>query len=132
MTIETSPVFSATYTQAPSTIIAAIEFNPSSAGTLCEVQKVTAVQTVRHAALKSTCTSFGRVLVFQRDCTRAPPRPIRTVSPKLKQAIPISTNTKLIEIVVLKPGRRIFIAEASIAKAKNTTKLLRFSEFQRE
>src|SRR5713101_6438943 len=102
MTIETNPVFSATYTQAPSTIIAAIEFNPSSAGTLCEVQKAAAVQTVRHAALKSTCTSFGRVCVFQRDCTSAPPRPINTVSPKLNKAMPARMKAKFVEIVVLK------------------------------
>jgi hypothetical protein len=32
--------------------------------------------------------------------------------------MPIRMNTKFVEIVVLKPGRRIFIAEAAIASAK--------------
>jgi hypothetical protein len=32
--------------------------------------------------------------------------------------MPIRMNTKFVEIVVLKPGRRIFIAEATIASAK--------------
>jgi hypothetical protein len=41
-------------------------------------------------------------------------------------------KTKFIEIVVLKPGRRIFMAEASIAKAKNWTKCARFSGFHPE
>src|SRR5437867_11268326 len=104
MTSETNPVFSTTYTQAPSTVIAAREFKPSIARALCEAQNAAAVQTVRHAALKSTCTSFGRCCVFQSDCTSAPPKPPRTVSPKLNKAIPIRMKTKHVEIVVLQPG----------------------------
>jgi hypothetical protein len=46
--------------------------------------------------------------------------------------MPIRMNTKFVEIVVLKPGRRIFIAEATIASAKNRTKCPRFSRFHRE
>src|SRR5438132_756420 len=132
MTNETSPVFSATYTQAPRTIIAATELSPSIAGTLCEVQNAVAVQTVRHAVLKSTCTGFGRVCVFQRDWMSAPPKPISTVSPKLNKAMPARMKTKFVEIVVLKPGRRIFIAEATIASAKNRAKRLTLSGFHRE
>jgi len=45
--------------------------------------------------------------------------------------MPIRMKTKFIEIVVLKPGRRIFIAEATIASAKNRKKRPRFSGFQR-
>src|SRR5947207_15906536 len=107
--------------------MAAVECNPSITGTVCEVQNAAAVQTVRHAALKSTCTGFGRVCIFQSDWTSAPPRPIKTVSPKLNQARPIKTKTKLMEIVVSKPGRRIFIAEPTIASAKNRAKGPRFS-----
>src|SRR6266481_2440714 len=131
MTSETSPVFRVTYAQAPRTIMTAIEFKASIAGIACEVQNAAAVQTVRHAALKSICTGFGRVCVFQRDWTSAPPRPIRTASPKLNKAMPARMNTKFVEIVVLKPGRRIFIAEATIASAKNRTKRLKFSGFHR-
>jgi hypothetical protein len=40
-------------------------------------------------------------------------------------------KTKFVEIVVLKPGRRIFIADANIAKAKNGAKCARFSGFHR-
>src|SRR6266478_3950485 len=122
MTSDTSAVFRTTYTHAPKTIIAAREFKPSIARTPCEVQNAAAVQTVRHAALKSTCTTFGRVWVFQSDGTGAPPRPISTVSPKLNRPIPTRMKTKFVEIVVLKLGRRIFIAEATIASAKNRTK----------
>src|SRR6266478_1854514 len=117
MTSDTSAVFRTTYTHAPKTIIAAREFKPSIARTPCEVQNAAAVQTVRHAALKSTCTTFGRVCVFQSDCTSAPPRPISTVSPKLNKAMPARMKTKFVEIVVLKPGRRIFIVEASSSLA---------------
>src|SRR6266481_6595220 len=131
MTIETSPVFSTTYTQAARTIIAAIEFSPSIEGTECEVQNAAAVQTVRHAALKTTCTGLGRLCVFQRDWTSAPPRPIRTVSPKLNKTIPARMQAKFVEIVVLKPGRRIFIAEATIASARNRRKRMKFSGFHR-
>src|SRR6266700_3623783 len=95
-------------------------------------QNAAAVHPVRQAALKRTCTRFGRVCVFQSDWTSAPPRPISTVSPKLNKAMPIRMKTKFIEMVVLKPGRRIFIAEASIAKTKNKTKCPRFSGFHRE
>src|SRR5204862_5595339 len=112
--------------------MAAVECNLSITGTVCEVQNAAAVQTVKHAALKSTCTGFGRVCVFQSDCTSAPHKPISTVSPKLNKAIPIRTNTKFIEIVVLKPGRRIFIAEATIASAKNRKNRPKFSGFHRE
>jgi len=88
---------------------------------------------VRHATLKRTCTSFGRVCVFERDCTSAPLKPISTVSPKLNKARPIKIKTKFREIVVLKPGRRIFIAEPTIARAKNRRrKRPRFSGFHRE
>src|SRR5438034_861505 len=131
MTSETSPVFRTTYTQAPSTIITAMEFSPSMEGTPCDVQKAAGVQRVRQAALKSTCTGFGRVCVFQSDCMSAPPRPISTVSPKLSMAMPIRRKTKFVEIVVLKPGRRIFIAEASVASAENRKKRPRFSGFHR-
>src|SRR5947207_6641801 len=112
--------------------MAAVECNLSITGTVCEVQNAAAVQTVRHAALKSTCTGFGRVCIFQSDWTSAPPRPIKTVSPKLNQARPIKIKTKFMEIVVLKPGRRIFIAEPTIASAKNRTKCPRFSGSHRE
>src|SRR5437879_5248432 len=131
MTSETSPVFNDTYTQAPTTITAARELKPTIARALCEVQNAAAVQTVRHAALNTTCTGFGRVCVFHGDCTSAPPRPTRTVWPKLNKAMPARMNTKSVEIVVLKPGRRTFIAEASIASAKNRAKRRRFSGFHR-
>src|SRR5712691_1905158 len=132
MTSETSPVFSTTYTQAPRTIMATREFKLSIARTPCEVQNAAAVQTVRQAPLKRTCTGLGRCCVFQRDWTSAPPRPISTVSPKLNKAMAIRMKTKFVEMVVLKPGRRIFIAEASMAKAKNRTKCPKFSGFHRE
>src|SRR5438105_13600216 len=57
---------------------------------------------------------------------------MRTVSPKLNNAIPARIKTKLVEIVVLKAGRRIFIAEATIASPKNRAKRLRLSGFHRE
>src|SRR5258707_15118754 len=98
----------------------------------CEVQNAAAVQTVRQAALKSTCTGLGRLCVFQRDWTSAPPRPSRTVSPKLNRAMPVRMKTKFVEIVVLKPGKRIFIAEANMASAKNRVKRPRFSGFHLE
>src|SRR5436189_6436620 len=101
--------------------MAAVECNLSITGTVCEVQNAAAVQTVRHAALKSTCTGFGRVCTFQSDWTSAPPRPIKTDSPKLKQASPIIIRTKLMESVVLKHGRRSVIAEPTIASAKYNT-----------
>src|SRR6266699_508855 len=92
-------------------------------------QNAAAVHPVRQAALKRTCTRFGRVCVFQSDWTSAPPRPISTVSPKLNKAMPIRMKTKFIDIVVLKPGRRTFMAEATIASAKNRTKLRKLSGF---
>src|SRR6266568_4583513 len=108
------------------------EFKPNIAGTLCEAQNAAAVQTVRHAPLNSTCMGLGRLWDFHRDWTSAPPRPTSTVSPKLNKAKPIRIKTKFVEIVVLKPGKRIFIAEATIAKAKNRTKRPKFSAFHRE
>src|SRR6266849_10336137 len=95
MTSETSPVFSTTYTQDPRTIITATEFKPSIAGTLCETQNAAAVQTGRHAPLKRTCAGLGRCCVFHRDWTSAPPRASRTVSPKLKRAMPIRKEDKV-------------------------------------
>src|SRR6266581_226576 len=132
MTSETIPVLSTTYTQAPRTIMATREFKPSIARAVCEVQYAAAVQTVRQAPLKRTCTGLGRCCVFQRDWTSAPPRPISTVSPKLNKALAIRMKTKFVEMVVLKPGSRIFIAEATIAKAKNRTKCPRFSVVHRD
>src|ERR1700739_722150 len=67
ITSDTSPVLSAKYTQAPNTIVTAREFKPSSTGIACEIQNAAAVQTVRQAALKRTCTGFGRCCVFQSD-----------------------------------------------------------------
>src|SRR5260370_38233091 len=96
-----------------------MEFNPSILGTACEVQNAAAVQNVRHAALKRTCTSFGRVCVFQRDWTSAPPRPISTVLPKLNKAMPAKMKTNVVETVSLKPGGRMFIAGAQITSAKH-------------
>ena len=108
------------------------EFKPSIARALCEAENAAAVETVRHAPLNSTCTGFGRLCVFQRDCTSAPPRPISTVSLKLNKAMPTRMKTKFVEIVVLKPGSRIFIAEPTIASAKNTTKCPKFFGFHCE
>jgi hypothetical protein len=46
--------------------------------------------------------------------------------------MPIRIKTKFAEIVVLKPGKRIFIAEATIASAKSKKKGPRFSGLHRE
>src|SRR5271168_4353776 len=121
-TSDTRPVFRATYRHPPTAMVTAVEFDPTSASTACEAQNAAAVQTVRHAPLNKTCTGFGRCSGFQSDWTSAPPRPIITVSLKLKRIVPARMKTKFVDIVVFSPGRRIFIAEATIASARNRTK----------
>src|SRR5271169_1667089 len=129
MTSDTMPVFNTTYTHAPTVISAAAELEPSHAGNACAAQYAAAVQTVRHAPLKKTCTAFGLCSGLHSDCTSAPPKPISTVSLKLKSARPIKMKTKFVEIEVFSPGSRIFIVEATIASAKNTTYSPEFAGF---
>jgi ABC-type dipeptide/oligopeptide/nickel transport system ATPase component len=63
MTSETSPVFNTTYTQAPRTIIAAIEFKPNIARTLCEAQNATsALDTITQSEILHLFAQLNREL----------------------------------------------------------------------
>src|SRR5260370_40251009 len=102
-------------------MIAAAEFELTSASRACEAQNAEAVHTVRHAPLKKICTGFGRCSGLQSDWTSAPPRPIRTDSLKLIWFTARRMKPYFGNILLLSPKRGDAIAESPIPCVRTPT-----------